>query len=130
LSLSSNQADAYSETGADALNLQVAGQTVHSTKSLFGAKALIDVSKVQLQPRLIWAHEFGDADSAAMTAQLQGAPTPFAINGVDVPRDSLIAGLTVSGQASARVAVFADVQEEFNSQQNNLGLLVGLRASW
>jgi outer membrane autotransporter protein len=130
LSLSSNQADAYSETGADALNLQVAGQTVHSTKSLFGAKALIDIRKVQLQPRLIWAHEFGDADSAAMTAQLQGAPTPFAINGVDVPRDSLIAGVTVSGQASERVAVFADVQEEFNSQQNNLGLLVGLRASW
>jgi len=130
LSLSSNRTAGYSETGAGALNLQVAGQTVQSTKSLFGAKALINVSKVQLQPRLIWAHEFSNVDSAAMTAQLQGAPTPFAINGVDVPRDSLIAGLTVSGQASERISVFADVQEELNSSQNKLGLLLGLRASW
>jgi outer membrane autotransporter protein len=130
LSFSSNRADAYSETGADALNLQVAGETVYSTKSLFGAKALINVGKVQLRPRLIWAHEFGNADDAAMTAQLQGAPTPFAVNGVDVQRDSLIAGLTVSGQASERVAVFVDVQEAFNASQSNLGLLLGLRASW
>jgi uncharacterized protein with beta-barrel porin domain len=130
LSLSSNAANGFTETGADALNLQVAGQTVQSTKSLFGAKALIEVRKIQLQPRLIWAHEFGNADSAAMTAQLQGAPTPFSINGVDVPRNSLIAGLTIAGQASERVSVFADVQEEFNSSQNKLGLLLGLHASW
>jgi outer membrane autotransporter protein len=131
LSLSRNKSDVFTETGADALDLQVAGQTVNSTKTLFGAKAIVDVNKVQLQPRLIWSHEFGNANSA-MTAQLQGAPTPapFAIAGVDLPRDALIAGMTLVGHASERLALFADVQGEFNSQQTNLALLVGLRASW
>lgn len=131
LSLSRNKSDAFTETGADALNLQVAGQTVNSTKTLFGAKAIVDLNKVQLQPRLIWSHEFGNANSP-MTAQLQGAPTPapFAIAGVDLPRDALIAGMTLVGHASERLALFADVQGEFNSQQTNLALLVGLRASW
>ncbi len=129
LSLSRNKSDAFTETGADTLNLQVASQTVNSSKTLFGAKAIFDFDKVQLQPRAIWAHEFGDANSA-MTTQLQGAPTPFTISGVDLPRDTLIAGLTLVGRTSERLSLFADVQGEFNSQQTNLGLLVGLRASW
>ena len=129
LSLSRNKSDAFTETGANALNLQVASQTVNSAKTLFGAKAIFDFDKVQLQPRLIWSHEFGDANRA-MTTQLQGTPTSFAIAGVDLPRDSFIVGMTIVGRTSERLSLFADVQGEFNSRQTNLGLLVGLRASW
>lgn len=129
LSLSRNKSDAFTEIGADALNLQVPSQTVNSTKTLFGAKAIFDFDKVQLQPRVIWSHEFGDANRA-MTTQLQGAPTPFAIAGVDLPRDTLITGMTIVGRTNKQLSLFADVQGEFNSQQTNLGLLVGLRASW
>jgi fibronectin-binding autotransporter adhesin len=129
LSLSRSKADGFSETGADALNLQVAEQTVHSTKTLLGSKAIFDFDKVELQPRLIWEHEFGDANSAT-TAQLQGAPTPFSTTGVHLPRDAVVAGMTLVGHASEQLSLFADVQGEFNSQQSNLALLVGLRASW
>ncbi|HEY4074967.1 MAG TPA: autotransporter domain-containing protein [Herbaspirillum sp.] len=129
LSLSRNMTDGFTETGADALNLQVAGQNVNSAKTLFGAKAIFDLDKVQLQPRLIWGHEFGNINSE-MTAQLQGAPTQFGIAGVDLPRDTLIAGMTIVGHSSGQLSLFADMQGEFSSQQTNLALLVGLRASW
>jgi fibronectin-binding autotransporter adhesin len=129
LSLSRSKSDGFNETGADALDLQVAEQTVHSTKTLLGTKAIFDFNKVELQPRMIWEHEFGDANSAT-TEQLQGAPTPFSTAGVRLPRDAIVAGMTVVGHTSERMSLFADVQGEFNSQQSNLALLVGLRASW
>jgi fibronectin-binding autotransporter adhesin len=129
LSLSRSKSDGFNETGADALDLQVAEQTIHSTKTLLGTKAIFDFDKVELQPRMIWEHEFGDANSATIE-QLQGAPTPFSTSGVRLPRDAIVAGMTVVGHASERMSLFADVQGEFNSQQSNLALLVGLRASW
>ncbi|WP_076591152.1 autotransporter outer membrane beta-barrel domain-containing protein [Herminiimonas arsenitoxidans] len=128
-SASNNKTDGFTETGADALNLQVASETVNSFKSLLGAKATIDTGKIQWQPRLIWAHEYGNAN-VPLSAQMQGSATVFTVRGVDLPRDSLVTGLTVSGKASKRLSLFADVQGEFNSRQTNLGLLVGLRASW
>ncbi|MDQ7968608.1 MAG: autotransporter domain-containing protein [Oxalicibacterium faecigallinarum] len=130
LAVTRNKADSFTETGADALNLQVAAQSATSARTLLGAKALFDLNGISLQPRAIWAHEFGDLNKG-MTAQLQGAPAAaFTVYGVDLPRDALIAGLTIAGKPRERLSLFADVQGEFNSKQTNLGLLVGLRASW
>ncbi|MCY1163446.1 outer membrane autotransporter barrel domain protein [compost metagenome] len=131
LSLSRDKANGFTETGAGALNLQVAGQTVTSTKSLLGAKAAFDAGNVRLEPRIIWAHEFGDLNTP-MTAQFQGAAnaSPFQVSGTALKRDTLILGLGASGSIQKNMALFADVQAEHNSRQNNLALLVGLRARW
>jgi len=131
LSLSRNKADGFAETGAGALNLQVAGQTITSTKSMLGAKAAFEVGKLHLEPRVIWAHEFGDLNTP-MTAQFQGAATasPFQVSGAALKRDTLILGLGATGSISKGVDLFADVQAEHNSRQNNLAVLVGLRARW
>ncbi|GGC14127.1 hypothetical protein GCM10007205_23700 [Oxalicibacterium flavum] len=131
LALMHGKTDGFTETGADALNLQVDAQSTTSIRTLIGAKALFELKNgISLQPRAIWAHEFGDVNKG-MTAQLQGAPTiAFTTYGVDLPRDALIAGLTVAGKPGERLSLFADVQGEFNARQTNLGLLLGLRASW
>jgi autotransporter-associated beta strand protein len=131
LSLSRNKADGFTETGAGALNLQVAGQTVNSTKSLLGAKAAFDAGKLRLEPRVLWAHEFGNLNTP-MTAQFQGAAnaSPFQVSGVALKRDTLILGLGASGSISKNFDLFADVQAEHNSLQRNVAVLVGLRGRW
>jgi outer membrane autotransporter protein len=131
LSLSRNKADGFTETGAGALNLQVAGQTTNSTQSLLGAKAAFDAGKLRLEPRVLWAHEFGNLN-APMTAQFQGAAnaSPFQVSGVALKRDTLILGLGASGSVSKNFDLFADVQAEHNSLQRNVAVLVGLRGRW
>jgi len=125
-----NRNDAFTETSAGALNIQADARSVTSTRTLFGARALFDLDGISVQPRAIWAHEFGDVNKG-MTAQFQGAPAAsFTTYGVDLPRDSLIAGVTVAGRAGNGLSLFADVQGEFNSRQTGLALLVGLRKSW
>ncbi len=131
LSLSRDKVNGFTETGAGALNLQVAGQTINSTKSLLGAKASFDTGSVRLEPRIIWAHEFGDLNTP-MTAQFQGAAnaSPFQVSGVALKRDTLILGLGASGNIRKNFDLFADVQAEHNSIQSNLALLLGLRVRW
>lgn len=131
LSLSRSQSDGFTETGAGALNLQVAGQTIHSSKSLLGATASVEAGRIRFEPRVIWAHEFGDLNKT-MTAQLQGAAAafPFEIAGATLKRDSLIVGMSATGSIGKGVDLFADVQAEHNASQRNLALLVGLRSRW
>jgi outer membrane autotransporter protein len=131
LSLSRSKTDGFTETGAGALNLQVAGQTVTSAKSLLGAKASFESGNVRLEPRVIWAHEFGDINTP-MTAQFQGAATasPFPVSGVALKRDTLILGLGASGRVGHGVDLFADVQLEHNQRQRNLSALMGVRVRW
>jgi outer membrane autotransporter protein len=131
LSFSRNKSDGFTETGAGALNLQVAGQTVHSSKSLLGATASFDAGRIRFEPRVIWAHEFGDLNKT-MTAQLQGAAAsfPFEISGAALKRDTLILGMSATGSIGKGVDLFADVQAEHNANQRNLAVLVGLRSRW
>ncbi|WP_411880098.1 autotransporter domain-containing protein [Polaromonas sp. YR568] len=131
LSLSRSKSDGFTETGAGALNLQVAGQTVNSGKSLLGATASFDAGRIRFEPRVVWAHEFGDLNKT-MSAQLQGAATafPFEIAGTALKRDTLVLGLGATGSIGKGVDLFADVQAEFNAAQRNLAVLVGLRSRW
>lgn len=130
LGVTHNRNNGFTETGAGALNIQANAQNTTSTKTLFGARALFDLNGIQVQPRAMWAHEFGDLNKA-MTAQLQGSPaTSFATYGVDLPRNSFITGITVAGRTNDGLSLFADVQGEFNRKQTGVALLVGLRKSW
>lgn len=131
LSISRDKVDGFSETGAGALNLQVAGQTSQSTQSLLGAQASFEAGRVRLEPRAVWAHEFGDINRP-MSAQFQGAAvaSPFQVAGVALKRDTLILGLGLSGDLRRGTELFADVQLEHNGRQSSAGVLVGLRANW
>lgn len=130
LSVTHNRNDAFTETGAGALNIQANAQSTTSSKTLFGARALFEFSGIHVQPRAIWSHEFGDVNKG-LSAQLQGSPAAaFITYGVDLPRDSLIIGTTIAGKTKDGLSLFADVQGEFNSRQTGMALLVGMRKSW
>lgn len=130
LSWTHGKTDGFTESGAPGLNLQVDPRSEHSVKTLLGAKAVLAVGdNIQLQPRLIWSHDFGNAN-APMTSQFQDSGIVFSTYGAEIPRDSLIGGLTLSGQANSRLSLFADAQVQYNSRQSNLGFLVGVRSSW
>lgn len=131
LSLSRSRSGGFTETGAGALNLQVAGQTLNSGKSLLGATASMDTGRIRFEPRIIWAHEFGDLNKT-MTAQLQGAATafPFEIAGATLKRDTLILGMGATGSIAKGVDLFADLQADYNAAQRKLAMLVGLRSRW
>lgn len=130
LSVTYNRNDAFTETGAGALNIQADAHNTTSSKTLFGARALFEFNDIQVQPRAIWAHEFGDVNKG-LSAQLQGSPaTAFTTYGVGLPRDSLVIGTTIAGKSKDGLSLFADVQGEFNSKQTGFALLVGMRKSW
>ncbi|ABE48719.1 autotransporter domain-containing protein [Methylobacillus flagellatus] len=130
LALAYNRNDGFTEKGAGALNIDADTRSITSTRTLLGTRALIELNGISIQPRAIWAHEFGDINKG-LTGQLQGAPAAsFKTYGVDLPRDTLITGITIAGKTQGGLSLFTDVQGEFNSKQTNLALLIGVRKSW
>ncbi len=70
--------NAFTETGAQSLNLTVAQQTTNSLRSVLGATlgGSVDLGwreKLALQLKLGWSHEYGDV-SRPVAATLAGAP--------------------------------------------------------
>lgn len=125
------KADGFTESGAGALNLQVSEQTTRSTRSLLGAKTIHEIGRVKLDPRVLWAHEYGNVN-APMTASLSGAPAAgsFQVSGVELKRDSLVLGLGASGTIAKDVTLFADLQTEHSSRQKTYAAFVGVRGVW
>jgi outer membrane autotransporter protein len=131
LSYVRTKTDGFTETGAGALNLQVAGQATTSTRTLLGAKTVHEMGSLTVEPRLMWAHEFGNVN-APLAANLTGAPgvAGFQVSGAALKRDSLVLGLGVSGQVGKGLTLVADAQLEGNARQRNLGFFVALRGAW
>ena len=123
--------DGFTETGAGALNLQVASQSTRSARTLLGAKTVHQWGRLTVEPRLTWAHEFGNVN-APLVASFTGAPGAgnFQISGTALKRDSLALGLGVSGQLRKGFTLTADAQWEGNTQQRNLAFFVALRGAW
>jgi outer membrane autotransporter protein len=131
LSYVSTKTEGFTETGAGALNLQVAEQTTRSTRSLLGAKTVHEAGSLKLEPRLLWAHEFGNVN-APMNARLSGAGAAgsFQVSGVELKRDSLVLGIGVSGSVTKELTLFADLQIDHNSRQRSHAAFVGVRGAW
>ena len=105
--------DGFTETGAQSLNLTVAGQTTNSLRSVIGAHfgAALDLGwreKLALQVRLGWSHDYADT-ARPVTATLAGAPlTPFTTYGVAPTRDGAVVGFSANtAVADARRCISA-----------------------
>jgi outer membrane autotransporter protein len=131
LSYVSTRNDGFTESQAVALNLQVYEQTTRSVRSLLGAKTVHKIGRIKLEPRLLWAHEFGNVD-VPMTASLVAAPAAgiFTVSGVEFKRDSAVLGLGASGAVAKNVMLFADAQAESNLRQRGSTFFVGVRGFW
>ncbi|MBL0166111.1 MAG: autotransporter domain-containing protein [Propionivibrio sp.] len=126
----------FTESGAGALNLAVTGETTNSLRTLLGVKTVHALPTgnggvVFLEPRLLWSHEFGDLNTP-LDAQLTGAGAAgnFTVAGVNLKRDSAIAGLRVSGSVSKDIELFADILVSGNSSQTSASAFAGVRMAW
>lgn len=119
------------EKGAGAPNLKVDAERATSIRTLIGAKTVYDFGNLRIEPRLVWSHDFGDIN-APVRAHLAAAPTAgsFQTYGAELKRDSLLLGLSVSGEVRKGTSMLGDVQLNYNSRQQGVAALMGVRSSW
>ncbi len=127
LSYVGTRTDGFTESGAGALNLQVAGQNTESTRSLFGARTKYEIEHLKLQASALWAHEFGDVN-APINVSFSGAPAAgiFQVSGVELKRDSLVLGLDATREIRNGFNLFASAQAEGNSSQLGFAVFGGV----
>ena len=89
---------AFTEVGAGAANLNVAGNTTGSALGILGAEVVYGLpvglaAPARLNGRLGWARELAGTQRIA-TAFLDGTPgASFTVNGANTPRDAAVFGL-------------------------------------
>ena len=122
--------DAFSEQGANSLNLTVQGFNAQTLRTQLGLRAGHTFGiqgDVKLRPELQvgWAHDF-PLDNRVINAGLTELGGTFAVNGFKGETDSLLAGVGVTVQLTSGVAVTgrydAELRRGFQSQLVNLGL--------
>jgi autotransporter-associated beta strand protein len=129
-----NQA-AFSETGANSLNLNVAQQTTNSLRSVLGAQidGAIDAGwrdKLALQFRLGWGHEYADV-SRPVTASFAGAPgTGFTVYGAPPQRDGAVIGLAANTAIAEATTIYLRYDGQVGGGTDNHVLSAGLRLTW
>jgi outer membrane autotransporter protein len=130
----SNQA-AFSETGADSLNLNVAAQTTQSLRTVLGAQlgASLDApwrEKLNVVARLGWSHEFADT-TRPVTASFAGAPVVgFTIVGGTAPRDGVVLGFGANTQVAERTNIYLRYDGDLSGGTSNHTLSAGVRLVW
>src|SRR5262249_10467719 len=103
--------NAFTETGAQSLNLTVAQQTTNSLRSVLGAQlgGAMDLGwreKLAMQFRLGWSHEYADT-ARPVSATFVGAPTaPFTTFGVAPQRDGVVVGFAANTAVADAVSVY------------------------
>jgi autotransporter-associated beta strand protein len=119
---------AFSESGAGALDLDVAPQTDQSLRSSLGVrqseKTKADGLTLQSHWSLGWLHEFMD-QSVPIAAQLASGGSVFSVQTAGLPRDGALAGIGVvmSGEdTSVSVDYSADLREHFIESVFNASL--------
>ena len=90
--------NSFTESGAGAADLAVAGNTTGSALGILGAEVVHGLpvglaAPLQLSTRLAWAHELADPRRTATAFLVGTSGTTFTVDGAPAPRDSAIFGL-------------------------------------
>ena len=127
--------NAFSESGAGALSLNVAAQTTNSLRSVLGAQlgGAMDMGwrdKLALKFRLGWTHEYADT-GRPVTSAFAGAPAvPFTTFGVSPQRDGILLGLSGSTVIADATSIFFRYEGDFSGQDASHALTAGVRIKW
>jgi fibronectin-binding autotransporter adhesin len=126
----------FTETGADAANLDLSSQTAHSARSAIGLGATYAVATdsggtIKIEPRLVWQHEYADLN-APLAARLTGAGAigNFSVFGATLKRDSIDVALGISGAIRKDVSLALDTQWVGNGRESAYGIFGGVRVAW
>ncbi len=127
--------NAFTETGAQSLNLSVAQQTTNSLRSVIGAQlgGSMDLGwreKLAMQLRLGWSHEYADV-GRPVTATLAGAPAmPFTTWGVSPQRDGVVIGLSANTAVAEATSVYLRYEGDVSAQDSAHAITAGVRMTW
>jgi outer membrane autotransporter protein len=127
--------DGFSESGADSLNLSVAGQTTNSLRTVMGAQlgAGLDApwrEKLNVVFRLGWSHEFADL-TRPVTATFAGAPAlAFTTQGAAAPRDGVVLGLGANTALDEHATAYLRYDADLSGGNTNHALSAGVRYVW
>jgi outer membrane autotransporter protein len=135
LAVQSVTQNAFSESGANALSLNVAQQGTNSLRSTIGAELAGELPlgserKLALALRLGWLHEYDDT-SRPISAAFAGAPgNGFTVYGATPSRDSAVIGFQASTAIADATSVYLRYDGEIGSGTDNHAINLGLRVSW
>ena len=127
--------NAFTETGAQSLNLSVAQQQTNSLRSVIGAQigGSMDLGwreKLLMQLRLGWSHEYADT-ARPVTATLAGAPAmPFTTFGVAPQRDGVVLGLSANTAIAEATSIYLRYEGDISGQDSAHALTAGVRMTW
>lgn len=127
--------NAFTETGAGALNLSVAQQTTNSLRTVLGAQlgGSMDMGwrdRLAMKVRLGWSHEYADT-ARPVTASFAGAPVaPFTTYGVAPQRDGVVLGLAASTAIADATSLYLRYEGEVSGQDNAHAFTAGFRMTW
>ena len=127
---SSTTQNAFTESGATSLNLNVAQQTTTSLRSVLGAAFGGTVGPVGLNLRLGWQHEYANT-GRPISASFAGAPSAsFTVYGATPTRDSAIVGVSATANVATATQLYLRYDGELASGTDNHAITAGLRLSW
>jgi autotransporter-associated beta strand protein len=127
--------NAFTETGAQSLNLTVAQQTTNSLRSVIGAQlgGAMDLGwreKLAMQFRLGWAHEYADT-GRPVTATLAGAPgMAFTTYGVAPQRDGALVGFSANTAIAEATSLYLRYEGVISGQDSAHAITAGVRMTW
>jgi uncharacterized protein with beta-barrel porin domain len=127
--------NAFTETGAQSLNLSVVQQQTNSLRSVIGAQigGSMDLGwreKLLMQLRLGWSHEYADT-ARPVTAILAGAPAmPFTTFGVAPQRDGIVLGLSAHTAIAEATSIYLRYEGDISGQDSAHALTAGVRMTW
>ncbi len=127
--------NAFSESGAQSLSLNVAQRTTNSLRTTIGADLASSIGlgnehKVDIDVRLGWQHELANT-GRPITAAFAGAPgNSFTVFGATPARDAAVVGFQAVTNIAAATQVYLRYDGGVGGGTDNHALMAGLRMSW
>ena len=127
--------NAFTETGAQSLNLNVAAQSTSSLRTVFGGQlgGAMDLGlrdKLAALFRLGWSHEYADI-GRPVSASFVGAPAvPYTVWGASPQRDGVVVGLSAATALADAMDVYLRYEGTITGQDSSHALIAGLRVTW
>ena len=124
--------NAFSESGAQSLSLNVAQQTTNSQRTTVGADLATSIGlgndrKLDLAVRLGWMHEFADT-GRPITAAFGGAPgNSFTVFAAPPGRNSAVVGLSAIANIAAATQLYLRYDAEIATGTDNHAINLGVR---
>jgi outer membrane autotransporter protein len=127
--------NAYTETGAQSLNLNVAAATTNSLRSVLGVVlgANMNVgwrSPIAGQLRLGWSHEYANVDRPITTSFTPVPSLPFTTFGVSPQRDGVLLGLSANTDVADATSLYLKYEGTLSGQDSAHAMTVGVRVIW